>query len=193
MKLISVVFLFFLSIQVKSQQAVHNFGNLQLHDKGSLGFHSDFINDSSFDKNLGLIGFYHNESHLLITGTSSPVFYDFEMAIEKDLYIDITVGIANSLNFIYGNIISSRNKKNVYLKLTENAIYEGEMNHSKMDGHVAVEGQKKFSFPVGYENILRPLTITFIDDTFFAKCEYYHENPDFPESFSMGYDIDGSG
>ncbi len=178
-----------LSATLMGQSAIHNFGNLKLHDKGSLGFHSDFINDSGFDKNLGLIGFYHDETHLSISGTSSPVFHDFEMAIEEDLYIDISVGIDNSLNFIYGNIISSRDKKNVYLKLTENAIYDGEMNLSKIDGHVAVEGQKEFSFPVGYEDILRPLTIAFIDGTFFAKCEYYHENPDFPESFSMGYDI----
>jgi len=184
-------FILFLGLNatLMGQSAIHNFGNLKLHDKGSLGFHTDFINDSSFDQNLGLIGFYNDEAHLLISGTSSPVFHDFEMAIEKDLYIDISVSIDNSLNFIYGNIISARDKKNVYLKLTENAIYDGEMNHSKMDGHVAVDGQKKFSFPVGYEEILRPLTITFIDDTFFAKCEYYHENPDFPESFSMGYDI----
>jgi len=104
LKLISIVLLFLVGVQAKSQLAIHNFGNLQLHDEGSLGFHSDFINDASFDKNLGLIGFYHDETHLSISGASSPVFHDFEMAIEKDLYIDITVGIDNSLNFIYDNL-----------------------------------------------------------------------------------------
>lgn len=185
LRLLSILFL--ISQYVIGQQAIHNFGNLQLHKSGSMGFHSDFINDASFDNNLGLVGFYHNENNLLISGTSSPTFHDFEMAIEKDLYIDISIGIDNSLNFIYGNIISSRNKRNVYLKLTENAIYDGEMNLSKIDGHVAVEGQKKFSFPVGHGNILRPLTISFVDGDFFAKCEYYHENPNLPDSFSTGF------
>ena len=53
----------------------------------------------------------------------------------------------------------------------------------KVDGHVAVEGQKKFSFPVGYDDTIRPLQIEFADDIFYAKCEYFHENPDYPESF----------
>ncbi|EAR00732.1 hypothetical protein FB2170_16646 [Maribacter sp. HTCC2170] len=154
-----------------------------------MGFHSDFINDAGFDKNLGLVGFYHDATNLLVSGTSSPVFYDFEMAIENNLYIDVSIGIDNSLNFIYGNIISSRDKKNVYVKLSENAIYDGEMNLSKIDGHVAVENQKEFSFPVGYDDILRPLTIKFIDETFFAKCEYYHESADLPSSYSTGQDF----
>ena len=55
-------------------QAVHNFGNLQLHEKGLVGFHTGFINDGNFDDNLGLIGFYHGEESLSISGAFSPTF-----------------------------------------------------------------------------------------------------------------------
>ena len=184
---------FFILLFVLSQalmgQAVHNFGNLQLHTKGLVGFHTDFINDGSFDKNLGLIGFYHDKKDLIISGSLSPTFYDFETAVERDLYLEVPITIDNSLNFIYGNITSARNNKNIYTKISENAFYEGAMDFTKIDGQATVEGQKIFSFPVGNGNIIRPLLIEFIDGPFLAKCAYFHENPDFPESFSTGFDI----
>ena len=170
-------------------QAVHNFGNLQLHTKGLVGFHTDFINDGSFDKNLGLIGFYHGKDDLIISGSFSPTFYDFETAVERDLHLEVPIIIDNSLNFIYGNITSDRNNKNVYTKISENAFYEGAVDIAKINGQAAVEGQKIFSFPVGTENIIRPLLLEFIDGPFLAKCEYFRENPNFPESFSTGFDI----
>ncbi len=35
------------------QQSIHNFGNLQLHNSGLVGFHGDLINDGTFDSNSG--------------------------------------------------------------------------------------------------------------------------------------------
>jgi gliding motility-associated-like protein len=181
--------LLFLLGQSLIGQAVHNYGNLQLHNKGLVGFHTGFINDGSFDNNLGLIGFYHSEESLSISGSFSPTFYDFETAVERDLYLEVPIIIDNSLNFIYGNITSARNNKNIYTKISENAFYEGAVDMAKIDGHAAVEGQKIFSFPVGNGNLIRPLLLEFIDGPFLAKCEYFRENPDFPESFSTGFDI----
>ena len=181
--------LLFLLGQSLIGQAVHNYGNLQLHNKGLVGFHTGFINDGSFDNNLGLIGFYHSEESLSISGSFSPTFYDFETAVEGDLYLEVPLIIDNSLNFIYGNITSARNNKNIYTKISENAFYEGAVDMAKIDGHAAVEGQKIFSFPVGNGNLIRPLLLEFIDGPFLAKCEYFRENPDFPESFSTGFDI----
>ena len=181
--------LLLLLVQGLLGQAVHNYGNLQLHSKGLVGFHTDFINDSGFDENLGLVGFYHDESNLMISGTSSPAFFDLEIAVENDLYIEEPITINNSLNFIYGNITSVRNNKNIYTKISENAFYEGAVDMAKINGHAAVEGQKIFSFPVGDENLIKPLSIEFIDGPFLAKCAYFRENPNFPESFNTGFDI----
>ena len=181
--------LFLLGSCLFGQQAIHNFGNLQLHQKGFVGFHTDFVNDGSFDKNLGLIGFYSDKEDLMISGAFSPTFYDFETAVEQNLHLELPINIDHSLNFIYGNIISPRNNKNVYTKLSEKAIVYGATDLSKVDGHVGVEGQKKFSFPVGYGDIMRPLQIEFVDDTFFAKCEYFHENPDYPQSFAKSFEV----
>ena len=53
---------------------------------------------------------------------------------------------------------------------------------------MAIDGQNDFTFPVGYESKLRPLSIKFIDGHFFARCEYYHEDPNNPESFYESFD-----
>jgi gliding motility-associated-like protein len=169
------------------QAGVHNFGNLQLHSKGLVGFHTDFTNDGSFDKNSGLIGFYQDKESLIISGAFSPTFYDLELAVEKNLYLDIPIHIDNSLGIIYGNIISSRTNKNIYTNFSAKGDYVGIANHSKIDGQVGVEGQKVFSFPVGYDDILRPLKIQFIDEVFLAKCAYFFENPDYPRSFAQSF------
>ncbi|MGB5204772.1 MAG: gliding motility-associated C-terminal domain-containing protein [Eudoraea sp.] len=169
------------------QEGVHNYGNLQLHTKGLVGFHTDFTNDGSFDRNLGLIGFYHDKEPLFISGAFSPTFYDLELAVENNLYLELPINIDNSLGIIYGNILSSRANKNIYTKFSVKADYEGVADLSKIDGQAGVEGQRIFSFPVGYDDIIRPLQIQFIDDVFLAKCAYFLENPDYPKSFAKSF------
>lgn len=170
------------------QQSIHNFGNLQLHNSGLVGFHGDLINDGTFDSNSGLTGFYSDDDSLFISGEFSPSFYDLELAVEGNLQLKTTIHIDNSLNFIYGNITSSADSKNIYTQFSENAFYDGALDFSKIDGQAAVDGQKIFSFPIGVKNKLKPLTIKFIDGPFLAKCAYFDESPDFPQSFSKGFD-----
>ena len=43
-----------------AQEALHNYGNLKIHDNGAMGFHHDLINDGTTDDNRGLAGFYSN-------------------------------------------------------------------------------------------------------------------------------------
>ncbi|MGB5274644.1 MAG: gliding motility-associated C-terminal domain-containing protein [Flavobacteriaceae bacterium] len=187
-KLYLIFFLFGLGLS--GQEAVHNYGNLKLHDEGMVGFHTNLVNDGSFDENLGLIGFYRPKGGLTISGAFPPTFHDFEIAVVGDLDLEVSININNSLNFIYGDIDTPRENKNIYARLTSEAIYNGEMNRSKIDGFAAVEGQKNFSFPVGYASLLRPLKLTFLDGSFFAKCQYLDENTDFPASFSEGFDTE---
>ena len=188
MKTINLLFLLLLiNLSVLGQQSVYNKGNLQLHNKGTLGFHSGLINDGTFDNNKGIIGFY-NDEQLVISGNSSPSFYNLELAVDKDLFIKTSITIVNSLSFIYGNIVSKRNDKNVYVTLLPKAFYEGDGDLTKIDGHAAINGQKEFLFPIGYEDKLRPLQIRYVDGNFFARCEYYHENPSNPESTYEGFD-----
>lgn len=181
---------YFLIVAVNAQSGIHNFGNLKLHDKGSLGFHTSFTNDASFDRNLGLIGFYSSNNSLRISGAFSPNFYDFEVAVEENLSLSTSISIDNSLQFIYGNIESPRQNKSVYTKFNAGSTFDGVLNLSKIDGYASVEDQKEFKFPVGYGNLLKPLKIRFIDEVFFAKCGYFRENPNFPKSSAVSMDTE---
>ena len=174
------------TIHVNGQQNIYNAGNLKLHSKGSLGFHTGLINEGNFNENKGMIGFYDQD--ITISGSETPSFYDLEVAVEHDLFITTSIEIENSLNFIYGNIVAPRSNKNVYVKLNPKAFIEGEGSLTKIDGHAATIDQKEFTFPIGYGNKYRPLQIRFIDGTFLARCEYYHEDPSNPESIYERYD-----
>lgn len=181
------VLLFLHPLLSSGQGTFHNFGNVQVHNGGTIGFFSNLVNDGVLTESKGLAGFY-NENQSLISGAFSPQFYDLEIAVEQNLFIDIPITVSNSLKFIYGDIKSPRNDKSVYVQLLKNASYEGAVDFSKIDGHAALEGQREFTFPVGYEAQLRPLSIKFIDGVFLSKCEYFAENPNNPISFYKTFD-----
>ena len=132
-----------------AQQAIHNFGNLKLHQKGSLGFHTNLINDGSFDENSGLVGFYSHNNPLLIDGAFSPVFRDFEVGVENDLRLGVSLDITHSLFFIYGDIATPRERKNVSLRFREKSVHDGVSNETMINGYTTVDGQKEFTFPIG--------------------------------------------
>ncbi len=169
------------------QGTFHNYGNVQAHNNSTIGFYSNLVNDGTFSEGKSLVSFF-NENQAIISGAFIPSFYDLEIAVEDNIFIDIPITVSNSLNFIYGGIKTKRNDKSVYVHLLEKASYEGAVDLSKIDGHAAINGQKDFIFPVGYQTKLRPLGIRFMDGTFFAKCEYYRENPNYPVSFYKSYD-----
>ncbi len=171
-----------------AQDAIHNYGNLKLHQKGSLGFHTDLINDGSFDENLGIVGFYNHEKDILIDGAFSPRFHDLEVGVENNLFLGVSLDVDHSLYFIYGNISSDKARKNISLKLDEKSTYEGVSEISKVNGFVTVQDQKEFTFPIGDSDTYKPLTIKFVGDPFLAKCAYFAENPEFPSSIAGGYD-----
>ena len=120
------------SVQLTAQEGIHNYGNLQLHKNGSLGFHADFFNNGGFDKNLGLIGFYHSSESLALGGAFSPVFHDLELGVENGLYLDIGIRVNRHLNFIYGDIVTEMDRKYKSVNLIEKADYVGYSENSKI-------------------------------------------------------------
>ena len=113
MKYIIVVFL---NISILSAQtAFHNYGNIQIHDQGEIGFHTDLINDGMFNQNLGLAGFYNIISSLSISGSQIPRFFDFEADVDDHLFLEINTEISNSLIYTNGEIFTPRNTPNISL------------------------------------------------------------------------------
>ena len=160
-----------------AQEAVHNFGTIQIHSTAMVGFHMDLINNGTFDQNLGLVGFYGENTSIKVSGAFSPIFYDTEILVDKGLFLDTSIGVINNGNLITGDVITPRNHTSVFPNFMDDAFYVGENDVSMVDGYAAMTNKDVFTFPVGDDERLRPLSITSNEINAFVKCAYFYENP----------------
>ncbi len=183
----SFLLFFCLGIMAFAQEAVHNYGSMQMHGSVSVGFHMDLINDGVFEQNSGLAGFYGNNRSLTVSGAYNPIFYDAEIAVDNGLFLNNGIGVINNGNLIIGDIITPRNDANIFPNFIDNAFYVGENDISLVDGYAAMTNKETFMFPVGDDERLRPLTISSSSVNPLAKCAYFYESPNTPSTFGKSY------
>lgn len=182
----SIILVLLMSQITLAQEALHNFGNLKIHDTGAVGFHHDLINDGFTDDNKGLAGFFSNEN-IIISGAFKPIFEDLEIMVANDLFLEVSVGVTNNTNFILGNVITPRNLIDINLEYFQNAFYNGDINATKVDGYAAITNKQNFTFPIGDENKLRPLGISSEMNIASAKSAYFFEDPNNPSTFDTSF------
>ena len=180
-----ISFLLFTAL-VSAQTALYNNGNIRIHEGGNLGFHTDLINDSPFDDNRGLAGFY-GSGNLFVSGSVVPLFFDLESATPNGLDLELGIDNANNTNFVSGNIRTPRVQPNVYYNFLENAFYVGDGDLTKIDGYAGITNQRNFIFPVGDGQQLRPLVLDSESTNLSAKCAYFFENTGNPASLSGSF------
>lgn len=167
---------------IQAQTALYNSGNLRIHSQGQLGFHTDLINNGTFDDNLGLAGFY-GSNPLTVSGAFMPVLYDLEIATDALVALQTSVNVLNNTNFIIGNFSTPRAQTDVYLNFIQDAFPAGESDASKVDGYASITNIQSFTFPVGDATQLRPLILNSDTVNASAKCAYFLEDPNNPSSF----------
>ncbi|WP_424001989.1 gliding motility-associated C-terminal domain-containing protein [Maribacter sp. IgM3_T14_3] len=179
--------LFFLfSATLSAQTALYNNGNLRIHEGGQIGFHTNLINESPTDNNLGLAGFYGSEL-LTVSGSVTPQFYDMEIALENNMQLNLGMDNINNTNFIFGSILTPLTQPDIFYNFVDNSFYSGENDFSKIEGYAAITNQQNFGFPVGDVQFLRPLLINSESVNLFAKCAYFYEDANSPASLSGSY------
>jgi len=119
------------------QTALFNNGNIRIHEGGNLGFHTNLINTSPFDTNLGTAGFY-STNNITISGAVVPLFYDMEIATENGLQLELGVDNANNTNFILGDIITQKSDNTVYFNFLADSFYNGVTDLAKVNGYAAI-------------------------------------------------------
>ncbi|MEA1786698.1 gliding motility-associated C-terminal domain-containing protein [Arenibacter sp. GZD96] len=182
MKNRTLIAVFLVGFFSQAQTALYNSGNLRIHSNGQLGFHTNLINDNTFDQNQGLAGFY-GANALNVSGAFVPQFFDVEVAVTNGLFLNTGLASENNTNFIVGDVVTPRNQPDVFYHFLQDAFFVGEGNATKIDGYAAVSGQQNFSFPVGDAVFLRPLILNATGTTPFAKAAYFFENPNSPTTF----------
>lgn len=171
-----------------AQQSFHNFGNVQIHDQGQMGFHIDLENDGTFNQNLGLAGFYNSENSLTISGTEIPTFYDLDIAVVDHLFLEISTEVSNGLNYVIGDVITPRINPIISLDFLNDTFYVSEDDLRLTDGYASFNGNDLFSFPIGDDNKLRPLIIPSQINNPKFKAAYFNEDPNFPSTFIESFD-----
>jgi len=173
-----------------AQDAIHNHGTLRMHDNVQVGFHENFVNDGNFENNAGLAGFYGYEKSLTISGNSIPTFHDTEIAVDRGVFLYNSINIVNNNNWITGNLVTPKSKKDIYANFLSDAFYIGESDFSFVDGYAAMTDKDNFVFPVGDDERLRTLSMTSTLVNPFAKCAYFFESPNTPSNFSGSFNTD---
>lgn len=189
MKNLFYIFIFSVGLSSSAQTALYNSGNIRIHQEGQLGFHTDLINDSAFDENLGLAGFY-GVTPLTVSGAFIPLFFDVELANDNGVLLQVGLDNANNTNFISGDFLTPRNQSDVTYNFLPDAFYVGEGNFSKVNGYAEVISQQNFTFPIGDNQQLRPLILNSEGINPSAKCAYFLEDPNSPTSFDEGFDTE---
>ncbi|MCL6268324.1 gliding motility-associated C-terminal domain-containing protein [Flagellimonas myxillae] len=176
----------FLGLSIKAQNGLYNSGNIQMHPDSQIGFHANFINDSSFDQTVGLAGFYGTNS-LEVLGSIPPTFWDAEFMVTNNILLQNPINVQNNTNFVEGNVDTPLDNQAVYLNFMQDGFYSGDRDVAKITGFAAINNRNFFVFPVGDQNQLRPLTLHSQGNTPLARCAYLFENPSNPPSLAANY------
>lgn len=169
-----------------AQTALYNSGNIQIHENGSIGFHTNLINDGIFDENLGLAGFY-GSSPVQISGAFAPTFFDAEFANEINTVLATPINLNNNANFVFGNLITPRQLTDVSLHFFQDAFSTGEGDFNKVDGYSSFTQKQNFTFPVGNFDQLKAIILSSEANNVSGKCAYFFESPDSPTTFPQGF------
>lgn len=185
----SFLLLFLCIVNLKGQEALHNFGNFKIHDEGAIGFHHDLVNDGITDDNGGIAGFYSNAS-IIVSGAFRPIFNDIEVLVDNDLILEIGMGITNNSNFVLGNVVTPRSLLDVNLEYRNQSFYTGQTDFTKVDGYASINNIQNFTFPIGNSERLRPLKLESNSVNNSAKSAYFEENPNTPSTFNSGFNTE---
>ncbi len=172
---------------VQAQTGLYNNGNIRIHTNGNIGFHTDLINDSAFDQNQGLVGFYGNNV-VQVLGNIPPTFNDAEFMVQSNIFLQTSVNVLNNTNFIDGSVLTPQNNRAINLNFMDSGFFTGENDASKVSGFAAMTNRDFFSFPVGDQSQLRPLLLDSEAITPTAFCAYFFENPSNPSSILESFD-----
>jgi len=187
MKTLKYIALFLFQVSL-AQAEFHNFGNVQIHDQGQIGFHIDLQNDGTFNDNLGLAGFYNQNNALTIFGTEIPKFYNMEVEVPNHLFLEINTEVENSLSYISGDVVTPRLNPNISLDYLANSVYIFEDDLRNTDGYASYNGMDEFIFPLGDDNKLRPLITPVHTSNLKYSAAYFNEDPNFPSTFANAFD-----
>ena len=187
-KLFFLLWYISLLLNSNAQSAFQNFGNVQIHNGGKIGFHTNVINNGTFNQNAGLAGFYNRTGTLSVSGNNVMSFNNVEVDVFRDLFLETSLDVTNELSFLTGKVVTPRNNLGVSLNFVNYFVYAGENDSNYVDGYAATINNSDFTFPIGDDNSLRPMLMPEQANNSAYSGAYFRENPNTPSTFSTSFD-----
>ena len=159
---------------------IQNNGNFRMHSKSQVGFFGDFINEGSFENNLGTLYAAGTQAQTF-SGTNVIQTNNFNINKgNESLHLNNVLRVDSVLIFINGHITSDHSDMNIeYVEFQDNAIYVSASDSSHIDGVIRKIGNDAFIFPTGNSNMLRTISISAPSSTADHFTAYYAEkDPD---------------
>ena len=187
-KLFFLLWYISLLLNSNAQSAFQNFGNVQIHNGGKIGFHTNVVNNGTFNQNAGLAGFYSRTGTLSVSGNNVMSFNNVEVDVFRDLFLETSLDVTNELSFLTGKVVTPRNNLGVSLNFVNYFVYAGENDSNYVDGYAATINNSDFTFPIGDDNSLRPMLMPEQANNSAYSGAYFRENPNTPSTFSTSFD-----
>ena len=173
----SIIISFQLTGSFSSFGQIQNNGNLRMHSGSQMGFFGDFINEGSFNDNLGT---------LYVTGSKAQTFSGINLIqvnnftinkASESVHLNNVLRIDSLLTFTNGFITTDHSDINTeYVEFQNNAMYINASDSSHIDGVIRKVGNDAFIFPTGNSNMLRTISISAPSNVSDHFTAYYTEN-----------------
>ncbi|MCD8405631.1 gliding motility-associated C-terminal domain-containing protein [Tenacibaculum dicentrarchi] len=169
-----------------AQTAFKNMGTIQLHDDANIAFHTNLINDGSFENNKGTVGFYSDTEKLIVSGVKKATFYNVEIDVVNNLELESSLALTNELSFINGKVVTDKNNLAISLEFNKHRFYAGENDNNHINGYAMLrsKGTDEFIFPIGDSDNLRPMILPIQNKQNTFLGAYFYEDPNMPTTFS---------
>ena len=153
-----------------------------------IGFHTDVVNDGVLNNYIGFAGFYSDNEIRIISGTNRISFFNVEIDALNNLELQNSLGIRNQLDFINGLVVTPRNNTTISIDFIDYDMYAGEDDLRHVNGYSSVKGSTgNFTFPIGDGSLFRPMRIPNKKQFDLFNGAYFHEDPNFPTTFSTDF------
>ncbi len=178
----------FMCITSNAQTAFQNSGNVQIHKGGNIGFHTNVVNNGTFNQNVGFAGFYSLNGRLSVSGNNKMSFNTIEIDVFRDLFLETSLEVTNNLSFLSGKVVTPRNDLGVSLNFLDYYVYAGENDSNYVDGYAVTSNNSEFTFPIGDDNSLRSMLLPNQAKNSTYSGAYFRENPNSPSTFNTSFD-----
>lgn len=133
-------------------------------------------NNGTITSSNGLTDF-RSATAQTISGSGSTTFYNLRLNNSNAAGITLSKAITTTGTLTFLNGLLTTTATNI-LNMSAGSVASGAFNSSFVNGPMTKTGSTNFIFPVGKDNVYRPISVTSLTGSETFNAEYFHADPD---------------